>query len=174
MSNESAKIINYKKFLSDSARTAVRACIWRWADMETELDKAAAEDPLEPGRWAVSFINETAGDALGVAPGLNMLVQVFEPGTRAKRHRHSNFAVFIVKSGEGHTVIDGEKITWKSGDVFFAPAWAQHEHCNTSTSERAVLYTVQNVPRVARDGTWFFQGSDGAGLKHNLRDGGAH
>ncbi len=169
MSNESGKIINYKKFLENSSRTAVKAGIWRWPEIEAELDKAAKQDPLEPGRWAVSFINGSAGDAQGIAPSVNMLVQVFEPGTHAKRHRHSNFAIFIVKAGDGYTILDGEKITWKTGDVFFAPAWAQHEHCNTSTTERAVLYTVQDVPTMARAGTWFFQGSEGEGLKHNLR-----
>lgn len=99
-----------------------------------------------------------------------MLVQVFAPGTHAKRHRHSNYAIFIVKRGHGYTIVDGNKMEWREGDVFFAPPWAQHEHCNTSDTEDAVLYTVQNVPSVARDGIWFFQGSDGVGLTHNLKD----
>lgn len=169
MSDETEKLINYKEFLVRSERPPIEAEIWKWDDLAVELEQAKQADPLEPGRWAVSLVNRSAGDAHGVCPGINMLVQVFAPGTHAKRHRHSNYAIFIVKEGRGYSIIDGRTIEWQAGDVFFAPPWAQHEHCNSSEQENAVLYTVQNVPSVASEGTWFFQGSDGTGVKRNLK-----
>lgn len=166
MTKPKSNLINYKEFLKESEKPAVRANIWKWGDVEKKLAEVAKEDPLAPGRWAVSLVHGDTGESVGVCPGLNMLVQVFEPGKHAKRHRHSNFAIFIVRQGSGYSIIDGEKIEWTAGDVFFAPPWSQHEHCNTSETEQAVLYTVQDVPTVTDMGVWFFQGSEGTGFQH--------
>lgn len=171
MAGENAKLINYKEFLTKSEKPAVGANIWRWQDIDAKLADVSRNDPLSPGRWAVSLVHEGVDNAFGVCSGINMLVQVFEPGKHAKRHRHSNFAIFIVRQGTGYSIIDGEKIQWRVGDVFFAPPWSQHEHCNTSETEQAVLYTVQNVPTVTDMGVWFFQSSSGEGFLHNVKGG---
>ena len=172
MAKAKARLINYKEFLKKSAQPTIGPNIWKWQDVQAKLAEVSKKDPLSPGRWAVSLVHEDAGKALGVCPGLNMLVQVFAPGKLAKRHRHSNFAIFIVRQGSGYTIIDDEKIEWEAGDVFFAPPWAQHEHCNTSQTEEAVLYTVQNVPAVTDIGAWFFQGTKGTGFEHIVAESG--
>lgn len=171
MKSNNAQYMNYKDFLQGSEEPALDAAIWKWGDIERELADAFETDPLSPGRAAVSLVNSGTDKALGVSRTLNMLVQAFEPGDHGKPHRHSNFAIFIVRQGHGYSIIEGEKITWEEGDVFFAPAWARHEHCNSSETERAVLYTVQDVPTVTNMGTWFFQGSEDKGFKHNVKQG---
>lgn len=168
MAKTNAGYINYKTFLEKSAEPALEAAAWQWQDIETELDKAFKDDPLSPGRAAVSLVNAGSGKAFGVTNTLNMLVQAFEPGEHGTPHRHSNFAIFIVREGSGYSIIEDEKIEWNDGDVFFAPAWARHEHCNPSATQRAVLYTVQDVPTVTNQGTWFFQGAENTGFKHNV------
>jgi gentisate 1,2-dioxygenase len=170
MTMPKAELINYKEFLKKSEERAVRANIWKWQDIDKKLKEVSKDDPLSDGRWAVSLVHEDTGKAYGVCPSLNMLVQVFEPGKHAKRHRHSNFAIFIVRQGSGYSIIDDQKIEWQAGDVFFAPPWAQHEHCNTSQTEQAVLYTVQDVPSVTDMGVWFFQGSEGEGFQHRVTE----
>lgn len=168
MAQNKAGYINYKDFLQKSAEPALDATRWQWSDIEEELETAFKTDPLSPGRAAVSLVNEGTGKAYGVSNTLNMLVQAFEPGDHGKPHRHSNFAIFIVRQGSGYSIIEDEKIEWNEGDVFFAPAWARHEHCNSSETERAILYTVQDVPTVTNMGTWFFQGSENTGFRHNV------
>jgi gentisate 1,2-dioxygenase len=168
MTDTISTLMNYKDFLARSERPAVRPTIWKWRDVQNKLDEVAKTDPLSAGRWAVSLVHEDTGEAAGVCPGLNMLVQVFGPGEHAKRHRHSNFAIFVVREGKGYTIIDGERIDWQTGDVFLAPPWVMHEHCNASDTDQAVLYTIQDVPTVSGKGVWFFQGSSGEGFEHKV------
>lgn len=170
MDKSNARIVNYKEFINESKRPDPEGAIWRWADIERELEKAFETDPISPGRAAVSLVHGATGEALGVSSGINVLIQELRPGSSGTPHRHSNFAIFIVRQGVGYTIIDGAEIKWASGDVFFAPPWVQHQHFNSSETEPAVLYTVQNVPEVVGLGTWFFQGADGNGFKRNIKD----
>jgi len=48
--------------------------------------------------------------------------------------------------GHGATVIDGVRFAWGPGDMFVVPSWAAHEHLNTSDSERAILFSVNDAP----------------------------
>lgn len=167
MSKSVSRIIGYHEFLKGSEKPVQRPAIWRWKDLESALIKSIEDNSfLREGRGAVSMVHDETGDALGVCSSLNMLVQVFEPGVHNAAHRHSNFALFIVKEGRGYSVIDGERIDWQAGDVFFAPAWAAHEHWNSSDTERVVLYTVQNVPEVAAIGASFFEQPIGSTTQH--------
>lgn len=169
MAKNKASFLNYKDFLDQSAEPALAATAWKWGDIERELEDAFKSNPITPGRAAVSLVHEDTGKALGVNNSLNMLVQAFEPGDHGTPHRHSNFAIFIVRQGSGYSIVEGEKIEWQAGDVFFVPPWSRHEHCNSSETERAVLYTVQDVPTVTDMGVWFFQGQGGKEFKHNLK-----
>lgn len=167
MEKSRTRIISYKAFLDGSAKPSLRPAIWKWKDIQPALLESARDNSfLREGRGAVSYVHTDTGSALGICPGLNMLVQVFEPGVRNAAHRHSNFAIFIVKEGKGYSIIDGERIEWETGDVFFAPPWSAHEHCNASSTERAILYTLQDVPTVARMGVSFFEQPVGSGARH--------
>lgn len=167
MEKSRTRIISYKDFLDGSEKPSLRPAIWKWKDVEPELIESAKDNGfLREGRGAVSYVHADTGEALGICPSLNMLVQVFGPGVHNAAHRHSNLALFIVKEGEGYSIIDGEKIEWAAGDVFFAPPWSAHEHCNTSDTERAILYTIQDVPAVARMGVSFFEQPVDSGPKH--------
>ncbi|HEX7323847.1 MAG TPA: cupin domain-containing protein [Rhodanobacteraceae bacterium] len=170
MARKNSKITTYKAFVADSERPALEPAAWKWKDVETALLASRADNTfLRAGRGAVSLVHTGTGKALGVCPELNVLVQVFEPGVHNAAHRHSNFALFIVKQGRGYSIIDGEKIAWETGDVFFAPPWSTHEHCNTSRTERAILYTIQDVPTVARMGVSFFEQPVGSGAVHVVK-----
>src|SRR5699024_7100207 len=122
------------------------------------------------GRGAVSLVNEDTGDANGISPNINGIVQVLGPREHNNPHKHSNMAIFVVFEGEGYSIINGEKIEWEKGDVFFSPAWLEHEHCNTSDSENAVLYTFQDVPTVSGMGAWFLEEPVGSGTKHVVQE----
>lgn len=167
MASAKTRIISYKDFLDGSEKPALRPAIWKWKQVEPDLMESVKDNSfLREGRGAVSFVHGDTGSALGVCPSLNLLVQVFEPGVHNAAHRHSNFALFIVKQGKGYSMVDGEKIEWETGDVFFVPPWCVHEHCNTSDTEPAILYTLQDVPTVARMGVSFFEQPIDSGPQH--------
>jgi gentisate 1,2-dioxygenase len=51
-----------------------------------------------------------------------------------------------VERGQGETIIDGERYVWGKGDVFVLPPWALNEHRNTSATEDAILFSIQDTP----------------------------
>lgn len=171
MAKDRASLINYKDFLSKSEKPPIGAAIWKWKNIISKIEEVFKEDPISPGSAAVSMVNNDTNNALGVAPALNALVQVLEPGYHGTPHRHSNLAIFIVRQGQGYSVVEDETIEWESGDVFFVPPWFRHEHCNSSDTERVFLYTIQDVPTVTNMGTWFFQGSQNTGFEHKVTNG---
>jgi gentisate 1,2-dioxygenase len=52
-------------------------------------------------------------------------------------------AVWVVFSGAGSSVIDGERFDWERGDVFVTPSWAAVEH---RAAEPADLFAVTDRP----------------------------
>lgn len=170
MSESRSEIISYKDFLENSTKPSVGPCVWKEEDINEQLNNSLAGGFMGDGWGAVSLINKDTGDSYGVSPNINALVQVVKPGEHNAPHKHSYMALFIVFQGQGYSIIDGEKIEWKKGDVFFSPAWLAHEHCNTSDHENAVLYTIQDVPTVSGMGTWFLEEPVGAGPQHVVEE----
>ena len=53
------------------------------------------------------------------------------------------------------TIIDGQRFSWSKGDIIALPPWALHEHANSSTSEDAVLFSIQDVPVLQALGLYY-------------------
>lgn len=81
-----------------------------------------------------------------VLPTMACWIQLIRPEERTKAHRHTGSAVYHVVQGEGETVIEGQRFIWSKGDIIALPSWALHEHANTSKSEDAVLFSIQDTP----------------------------
>lgn len=61
-------------------------------------------------------------------------VFVHEIRSESGRHRHQGGLVIYVIEGEGHTVVDGERVDWKTGDLLLLPVrpgGVEHQHFNT-------------------------------------------
>jgi gentisate 1,2-dioxygenase len=54
--------------------------------------------------------------------------------------------VYHVVKGQGETIINGQRFTWSKGDIVAQPPWALHEHANSSKTEDAVLFSIQDSP----------------------------
>jgi gentisate 1,2-dioxygenase len=81
-----------------------------------------------------------------VLPTMACYLQLIRPGEQLRAHRHTGSAVYYVERGKGETVIDGERFVWGQGDVMVVPPWALHEHANTSASDDAILFSIQDTP----------------------------
>ncbi|HHQ2899366.1 TPA: cupin domain-containing protein [Bacillus cereus] len=169
MSNQRTDIVNYSEFLKKSRKPAIRACSWKWKDIYPLLNESVSEDFLESGRGTLSLIHKDTGDAYGTSSTMNVVVQIFKPGEHNKAHRHTNVALNLVFQGKGFSIVDGEKIEWEKGDLFLAPPWSAHEHCNTSETEDAILFTFQDVPVLTSMGTWFLEEPIGSAPRHILK-----
>lgn len=149
-------LLSYKEFMKEVRKPLFRPYLWKWKDVVAKLqEELKNEHFLGKGRGTVALVHEDIEDTFAVTPDLNIVAQVFEPGERNKPHRHTNMALSIIIKGQGYSIIEGKKYEWETGDVFIVPPWAEHEHCNTSETEQALFYTIQDVPVVSRMGIWF-------------------
>jgi len=169
MKEQTTEIIPYLEFLKRSKRSMLRPAIWRWKDVYQKLMESMEEHSYEPGRGGVSLLHKDVGDLNGVSPTLNVVVQILEPGVHNKPHRHTNMALFLVLQGIGYSIIDNQKFEWEKGDMVMAPAWSEHEHCNTSDTESAILVTFQDVPLVNGLGVMFLEEPIGTPIRHVVR-----
>ena len=96
--------------------------------------------------------SQTGGPLL---PTMACGVQLLRPGESTMAHRHTGSAVYCVVQGEGATVIDGQRFIWGKGDIIALPAWALHEHGNTSASEDAMLFSIQDTPVLEALGLYY-------------------
>jgi quercetin dioxygenase-like cupin family protein len=60
------------------------------------------------------------------------------------RHRHTYETIIYVLEGEGFTMVEDQKVTWKAGDAVYIPVWAWHQHTCTSGPCRYVA--CENAP----------------------------
>jgi hypothetical protein len=57
--------------------------------------------------------------------------------TRSGKHRHQGGLVIFVITGVGYSVVDGERVDWKAGDLLLLPMkpdGVEHQHFNLNPS----------------------------------------
>ena len=81
-----------------------------------------------------------------VMPTMGCRIQMLRPNERTKAHRHTGSAVYHVVKGQGETIIDGQKFSWRKGDIIALPPWSLHEHVNCSPTDDGVLFSIQDAP----------------------------
>jgi quercetin dioxygenase-like cupin family protein len=72
------------------------------------------------------------------APLQQWRVFVHEIRTYSGRHRHQGGLVIYVVHGKGYSVVDGERLDWKKGDVVLLPlrpGGVEHQHFNLGPPE---------------------------------------
>jgi len=61
------------------------------------------------------------------------IVFVQEVGRHSGKHRHQGGLVIYVLEGEGHSIVDGERLEWEPGDLMLLPikpGGVEHQHFN--------------------------------------------
>jgi gentisate 1,2-dioxygenase len=119
--------------------------LYSWDDTYASLSSMASLGEVSPfDDAAVEYVNPlTGGHAL---PTLGCAIQLLRPGIRTQAHRHTSSSVFLVFRGRGYSVVNGERFDWQAGDLFAVPTWAWHEHANASSSDEAVLFSINDLP----------------------------
>lgn len=128
----------------------VRPAIWRWDDLEPQLDKVARDPLRRADRRFIALVNSDTEEAGGALPSVFIGIQTFAPGEHIAPHRHNSYAVYHIIQGSGYSVLDGKKYHWKKGDTFVCPAMASHEHINDG-NEQAIQYVFQDMPARAME-----------------------
>jgi gentisate 1,2-dioxygenase len=103
------------------------------------------DDELEP-LPAAQVHNPTTLRVAGALPTLSfeLFKQVFDPGASSDMQRHHHETVHYVVSGEGHSEIEDEVVTWRTGSFVYTPPWTWHRHHNDSATEPVEFLTIEN------------------------------
>jgi len=90
--------------------------------------------------------NPTALRIVGDLPTLTfeLFKQVFEPGASSDMQRHHHETVHYVVSGDGHSEIEDEVVTWTTGSFVYTPPWTWHRHHNDSPDAPVEFLTIEN------------------------------
>lgn len=117
---------------------------YRWRDSYPALRRLAESKPHPFEGIALEYINPLTGGP--TLPTLSCWIQMLRPGERTQVHRHTSTSIYHVFRGSGTTVINGEPFHWEKGDAFIVPLWSWHEHANRSSSDEAILFSMNDAP----------------------------
>ncbi|MCE2526135.1 MAG: cupin domain-containing protein [Actinomycetia bacterium] len=76
--------------------------------------------------------------------GLTAVMHQLAPGLYQSQHRHGGEAWLYCTTGQGYSVIDGERYDWGPGDMAVVDHWAWHQHFNASDTDIAAIIRVHN------------------------------
>jgi gentisate 1,2-dioxygenase len=108
------------------------------------LDLASGLEPDPFDDVILEYQNPATGGSAMTT--MAMTLQKLQPGFRGLARRHTGSKLYVVARGHGATIVDGQRYDWSAGDFLAIKPWAWHEHLNTSTSEDAVLFQVNDSP----------------------------
>ncbi|WP_326553201.1 cupin domain-containing protein [Micromonospora sp. NBC_01813] len=133
--------------------------VWPWDRLLPLAARAGDLVPVGRGgeRRAIALANPgLPGDPFATAT-LWAAVQYLGPREVAPAHRHSQNAFRFVLEGEGvWTVVDGDPVAMRRGDLLLTPGWAWHEHHNTADAPMVWLDGL-DIPLNAQLDAGFFE-----------------
>jgi len=118
--------------------------IYKWADSYGALQECQDSSPFDGA--AMEYVNPHRGGH--TLPTMSCSLQMLRPGEQTRSHRHTHSVVYHVAKGQGSTMVNGVRLDWEAHDTFTVPAWAWHEHANSSSTTDAVLFTLSDLPVV--------------------------
>ena len=119
-------------------------CRYPLEQAKAALDRLAAAEAGSPYDGIIlEYTNPITGGP--VMPTIGCYIQLLRPGEHTECHRHTSCVCYHVVEGSGYTMIDGQRLDWEEKDVFSVPAWAFHEHVNSS-DRPAIVFSVTDIP----------------------------
>jgi gentisate 1,2-dioxygenase len=142
-----------------SPEPAAVAHVWRWKELYPLAARSGELVPVGRGgeRRAIGLANPGLGGHAYATPTLWAAIQYLAPEESAPEHRHTQSAFRFVLEGEGvWTVVDGDPVAMRRGDLLLTPGWRFHGHHNVSSEPMAWLDGL-DIPFVAELDQGFFE-----------------
>jgi gentisate 1,2-dioxygenase len=133
--------------------------LWRWDDLYPLAARSGQLVPVGRGgeRRAIGLGNPGLPGDPFATPTLWAAIQYLNPRENAPEHRHSQSAFRFVLEGEGvWTVVDGDPVAMRRGDLLLTPGWHFHGHQNVSDTPMAWLDGL-DIPLIANIDQGFFE-----------------
>lgn len=109
------------------------AHLWRWDDIQRYLFTLTELCPLElTERQSVLLTNPAFGtQGVKITNTMRIAISIYKQGDIAHPHLHSpNASRTIISETGGYTVVEGEKMLARRGDLVFTPNGTWHGHGN--------------------------------------------
>jgi len=116
---------------------AAQPFVWKWGDIEKYLMTLVDLCPLElTERQSVLLTNPAFGiKGVKVTNTMRVAISIYKKGDVAESHMHTpNASRTIISDSGGYTMVEGEKIFPKRGDLVFTPNGTWHGHGNEDDS----------------------------------------
>jgi gentisate 1,2-dioxygenase len=139
------------------------AHLWRWSVLYPLARRAGDLVPVGRGgeRRAIALANPSLGGEPYATPTLWAAIQYLGPREVAPEHRHSQNAFRFVLEGEGvWTVVDGDPVAMRRGDLLITAGGRFHGHHNATDRPMAWLDGLDIPLQSYLDSTFFQFGSD--------------
>jgi gentisate 1,2-dioxygenase len=139
------------------------AHLWRWSVLYPLAQRAGELVPIGRGgeRRAIALANPGLGGEPFATSTLWAAIQYLGPHEVAPEHRHSQNAFRFVLEGEGvWTVVDGDPIAMRRGDLLITAGTRFHGHHNALDSPMAWLDGLDIPLQSYLDATFFEFGGD--------------
>jgi gentisate 1,2-dioxygenase len=136
---------------------------WAWADLLPLAERAGDLVPVGRGgeRRAIALANPGLGGRPYATPTLWAAIQYLGAGEVAPAHRHSQGAFRFVVRGEAvWTVVDGDPVQMRAGDLLLTPSMFWHGHHHVGDEAMAWLDGL-DIPLVRQLDAGFFEFGDG-------------
>lgn len=139
---------DFSGYLEDNKKQKESSVIW---SSESILRSVLTGDFTSRG--AFFLVNPNRKNEGETIHDISVTVQVIKPGDSTTPHSHSFWHLYIGISGSGKLVLnENESSTITVGDIIYVPAWGEHQFINNGQQD-LVLYVIQNLPGMARQGT---------------------
>lgn len=114
-------------------------------EIEAEVARLASLPQPGNGRRRSLVVHPRAeGAGPGLAPGIQVALEVLKPGEKTAPIRHNSSLIVFCIHGAGHSVVDTKRIDYRLHDVFNVPSMKIYWHAN-DTSELQVRLVYSNA-----------------------------
>lgn len=144
LTEDGAWLMPYEELINPKP-IAIDPHSWPWKKVKAELDKLAALGSSYKGRRLYLLFDPATGRTNGTNPNFFSALTIRPQGIVDRPHRHASAAINYYFGGEGHSVVQGQRLDWKAGDLMLsAPGWAVHNHA----TDVGPVYemTIQDMP----------------------------
>jgi gentisate 1,2-dioxygenase len=140
---------NKIRFVDQTNVSALKTELWpsiviTREEIEAEVERLASLPIPANGRRRSLIVHPCADVGNGLAPGIQVALDVLKPGEKTKPIRHNSSQVNFCIRGRGRTIINGKQIVFSQYDVWNTPALNTYQHFN-ETSELQVRLTYSNA-----------------------------
>lgn len=137
--------------------------VWRWKTLFDIAERSGELVPVGRGgeRRAIGLSNPGLPGTAHATPTLWAAIQYLGGHETAPEHRHSQNAFRFVVEGEGvWTVVNGDPVAMRRGDLLLTPGWNFHGHHNDTAQPMAWIDGLDIPLSTALDVGFFEFGAD--------------